>query len=64
MRVCLEGSVKGWNCRGRPRAAFIGQLVEELGYQSYVELKRLTSDWDTNLLVNNRRRIEMLLTAF
>lgn len=38
----LEVSVKGSSCRGRAKANYIRELVEELGSQSYAELQRST----------------------
>lgn len=40
----LEGSVQARNCSGRPRANHKGQLIVELGCQTYVELKRVKQD--------------------
>jgi len=42
--VVLEGAVEGKNCRGRQRFEYIQQIAEDVGCQSYSEMKRLAQD--------------------
>lgn len=44
VNTAIEGSIEGKNCRGRPRQEYVAQIIQDVGCERYVEMKRLAQN--------------------